>query len=49
MQLDTDEVLYNNDINDTGTVSTATLMNPNAECKAQYFYEKIGAEKCEME
>ena len=32
VQLDTDEVLYNDDVDETGTVSTASLMKPDAEC-----------------
>ena len=44
-----DEVLYNDDVDETSTISTASLMNPNAECKEQYFYEKIRPEQCEME
>ena len=49
MQIDTDEVLYNNDVDQTGTVSKASLINPNAEFKEQYLYEIIRAEQCEME
>ena len=49
VQLDTDEVLYNNIVYEKDTVSTASLINPDAECKEQYLYEKRGAEQCEME
>ena len=49
MQLDTDEVLYNDDVDETGTVSTASLINPDAEYKEQYLYEKRRAEQHEME
>ena len=41
VQIDTDEVLYNDAIDETGTVSTSSLMNPDAEYKEQYLYEKI--------
>ena len=40
VQLDTDEVLYNYAVDETGIVSTESLLNPNAECKEQYLYEK---------
>ena len=49
MQLDTNEVLYNDDVDKAGTVSTASLINPVSECKEQYLYEKRRAEQCEME
>ena len=49
VQLDTDEVLYNDAVDEKGIFSTASLMNPDAECKEQYLYEKIRAEQCEME
>ena len=35
-----DEVLYNDAVDETGTVSTACLLNPDTECKEQYLYEK---------
>ena len=40
MWLDTDEVMYNDAVDETGTVSTASLINPDAEGKEQYLYEK---------
>ena len=49
VQLDTDEVLYNDVVDEIGTVSTAYLINPDAECKEKYLYEKGRAEKHEME
>ena len=49
MQLGTDEVLNNDAVDDTGTVSTASSINPDAECKEQYLYEKRRTEKFEME
>ena len=49
MQLDNYEVLYKNTIDDTGTVSTVSLINPDAEFKEQYLYKKIVAEQREME
>ena len=49
VRLNMNEVLYNNSVDETGTVSTEYLMNPDAECKEQYLYEKIRPEKCEME
>ena len=48
VQLDTYEVLYNNAVDETGTVSTSSLINPNGECK-KYLYEKRRAEQCKME
>ena len=45
VQLDTDEVPYNNAVDETGTVSAASLINPDAECKEQYLYEKRRAEQ----
>ena len=44
-----DEVLYNDAVDETGTFYTAYLINPDAECKEQYFYEKRRAEQCEIE
>ena len=35
VQLDTDEVLYNDSVDETRTVSTAYLLNPDAECKVK--------------
>ena len=49
VKLDMDEVLYNNTVDETGTVSTESLINPNAECKEQYLYDKRRAENHEME
>ena len=49
VQLDTNEVLYNDDVDKAGTVSTVSLINPVSECKEQYLYEKRRAEQCEME
>ena len=49
VQIDTDEVLYNDAFDETCTVSTASLINPDAERKEQYLYEKRIAEQCEME
>ena len=49
MQIDTDEVLHNDVVDDTVTVSTASSINTDAECKEKYLYEKRGAEQCEME
>ena len=46
VQLYMDEELYNNAVNGIGTVSTESLMNPDAECKEQYVYEKRRAEQC---
>ena len=43
-----DEVLYNDAVYETGTVSTASSMKPDAECKKHYLYKKIRAEQCEM-
>ena len=40
VKLDMDEVLYNNSVDGTVTVSTESLINPDSECKEQYFYEK---------
>ena len=40
VQLDTDEVLYNDSVDETGNVSTSYLINPDAECKERYLYEK---------
>ena len=40
LQLDTDKVLYNKAVDETGTVSTASLINLNDECKEQYFHTK---------
>ena len=40
VQLDTDEVLYNDAIDETGTVSTSSLVKPDAEYKEQYLYKK---------
>ena len=48
VQLDTNEVLYKYAVDETGTVSTAYLGNPNAEFKEQYLYEKRRAEQHEM-
>ena len=48
VQLDMDEVLYNDAIDETGTVSTVSLINPDAECKEQYLYEKRRAEQYGM-
>ena len=39
VQLDMDEVMYSNAVDETCTVSTTSLMNPDAECKEQYLYE----------
>ena len=36
-------------VDETGTVSTASSINPDAECKEQYLYEKRRVKKCEME
>ena len=36
VQLDTDEVLYNDAVDEKGTVSTESLINPDVECKEQY-------------
>ena len=47
VQIYTDEVLYNHAVDETGTVSTASLINPDAECKEQYLYEKRRVEQCE--
>ena len=44
-----DEVLYNNVVDETGTVSTASLIRPNVECKEQYLYEKRREEQHKME
>ena len=49
VQLDTDEVLYSNAVDETYTISTASLINPYAESKEQYLYEKRGSEQHEME
>ena len=49
MQLDTDEVLYNDAVDETGTVSRSFLMKPDAKCKEQDLYGKRRAEKCEKE
>ena len=49
VHLDNNALLYNNAIDETGTVSTASLINPDAECKEQHLHEKRGAEQCEME
>ena len=49
VQLDTDELMYNYAVDETGTVSTASLINPYAECKEQYLCGKRGAEQHEME
>ena len=48
-QLDTNEVLYNNAVDETGTVSTESSINTDAECKEQYLHEKRRAENFEME
>ena len=40
--------MYNDAVDDTGTVSTASLTTLNAECKEQYLYEKRRAEQPEM-
>ena len=48
-QLGTDEVLYNDAVDETGTISTAYLINPVAEYKERYLYEKRIAEQYEME
>ena len=42
VQIDMDEVLYNNAFYDKSTVSAVSLMNPDAECTQQYLYEKEG-------
>ena len=49
VHLDKDEVLYNDAIDETGAVSTASLINPDAECKEKYLYEKRRAEQREIE
>ena len=49
VQLGTDEVLYNDDVDETGTVSTASSIKHDDECKDQYLYEKRRAEQYEME
>ena len=49
VELETYEVLFNDAIDDTGTVSEASLINPDDKCKEQYLYEKRRSEKCEME
>ena len=49
MQIDTDEVLHNDVVDDTVTVSTASSINTDAECKEQYLHEKRRAEKFEMD
>ena len=49
LQIDTDEVMCNDTIDEIGTVSTESLINPDAECKEKYLYEKRGAEQFEME
>ena len=40
VQIDMDEVLYNDAIDETANISTESSINPDAECKEQYFYEK---------
>ena len=44
-----DEVMYNDAVDETGNVYTASLINPDDECKEQYFYESRRTEKCEID